>query len=63
MINDDKPIEYRKDFMKIKFASGDVLSLGKAVNILDMIVIAASVLERNDKYYSQIFFHECAYKL
>ena len=63
VINDDKPIEYRKDFMKIKFASGDDLSLGKAVNILDMIIIAASVLERNDKYYPQIFFHECGYKL
>ena len=27
------------------------------------IIVVASVLERHDKYYPQIFLHECAYKL
>ena len=63
VINDDKPIEYRKDFMKIKFESDDDLNLHKAFNILDMIIAAASVLEKNGKYYPQTFLHECAYKL
>ena len=63
VINNDKPIEYRKDFMKIKFESDDDLNLHKAFNILDMIIAAASVLEKNGKYYPQTFLHECAYKL
>ena len=63
VINDDEPIEYRKDFMKIKFESDDDLPLGKTFNILDMIIVVASVLEKNGKYYPQISLHECAYKL
>ena len=49
--------------MKIKFESDDDLSLGKTFNILDMIIVAASVLEKNGKYYLQYFLHECAHKL
>ena len=46
VINDDELIEYRKYFIKIKFESDDDLSLGKAFNILDMIIVVASVLEK-----------------
>ena len=63
VINDDEPIECRKYFMKIKFQSDDDLTLGKTFNILDMITVVASVLEKNGKYYPQIFLQECAYKL
>ena len=42
--------------MKIKFESGDDLPLDKAVNILDMIIIVASVLERNDTNIIHKFF-------
>ena len=49
--------------MKIKFKSDDDLPLGKAFNILDMIIVSASVYEKNGKYYPQTFLHECAYKL
>ena len=63
VINDDEPIKYRKEFMKIKFESDDDLPLGKTFNILDMIIVAASVLEKNGKYYTKIFSHECTYKL
>ena len=50
VIIDDEPIEYRKDFMKIKFESDDELHLGKIFIILD-IIVTASVLENNGKYY------------
>ena len=63
VIIDDEPIEYRKDFMKIKFESDDDLLLSKTFNILDMIIDVASALEKNGKYYPQTFLHECAYKL
>ena len=46
--------------MKIKFESENDLPLGKTFYILDMIIVAASVLEKNGKYYPQIFLHECA---
>ena len=46
VINDDEPIEYRKYFIKTKFESDDDLPLGKAFNILDMIIAVASVLEK-----------------
>ena len=51
-INDDEPIKYRKDFMKIRFESVDDFLSSKTFNILDMIIAAASVLERNGKYLS-----------
>ena len=59
VINDDEPIKYRKDVMKIKFESDDDLPLGKTFNILDMIIMVASVLEKSGKCYPQIFLHEC----
>ena len=46
VINEDEPIACRKDFMKVKFESDDDLPLGKVFNILDMVVAAASVLEK-----------------
>ena len=63
VINDDEPIKYRKDFMKIRFESYDDLSLDKAFSISDMIIAAASVLEKNGKYYLKIILDKCAYKL
>ena len=63
VINDDEPIEYRKDFMKIRFESDNDLPLDKTFNIVDMIIVTASVLEKNGKFYPRIFLHECAYKL
>ena len=53
-INDDETIEYRKDFLKSKFESDDDLPLGKTFNIPNMIIVFASVLERNGKCYPQI---------
>ena len=44
-INDDEPIEYRKDFMKIKFESNNDLPLGKTFKIFDMMIVVASVLK------------------
>ena len=49
--------------MKTRFESDDDLPLDKTFSISDMIIVAASVLEKNGKYYPQFFAHECAYKL
>ena len=53
----------KKDFMKIKFESDGDLPLGKTFSISDMIIVAASVPEKNGKYFPQTFLHECAFKL
>ena len=63
VINGDEPIKYKKDFMKIKFESDDNLPLGKTFSISDIIIVAASVLEKDGKFYPQIFLDECVYKL
>ena len=57
VINEDEPIEYRKDFMKNRFESDDDLTLGKTFNIPGMIIATTSVLEKNGKYYPQILLH------
>ena len=57
VINDDEPIKYRKNFMKIKFESDDDLPLGKTFIIIDMIIVVPSVLENKGKY-PQTFLHE-----
>ena len=62
VINDDEPIKYRKDFMKIRFQSDGNLPLGKTFSISDMIIAAAFVFEKNGKFYPQMFLHECVYK-
>ena len=62
-MNDDEPIECRKDFAKVKFESDDDLPMGKAFNNLDMIIVSASALEKNGKNHPETFLHECAYKL
>ena len=41
----------------------DDLPLGKTFSISDMMIVAASVLEKNGKYYQQIFLHEFTYDL
>ena len=49
--------------MKIKFESDDNLPLGKTFSISDIIIVSASVLEKDGKFYPQIFLDECVYKL
>ena len=54
MINDGEPINYSNDFMMIKFDShdDDDLSVGITLDILGMIIVTASMSEKNGKYYT-----------
>ena len=56
VINDDEPIKYRKDFMKIRFQSDGNLPLGETFSISDMIIAAVFVFEKNSKFYAQMFY-------
>ena len=43
--------EYEKDFMKIKFNSGDNLPLNKILKIHNMTIVIRSVFQEGGKYY------------
>ena len=45
--------------MKTNFELDDDWPLGKPFNVLDMIIVAASVYAKNGKCYPKNFSHEC----
>ena len=55
-INGDKPGEYKKDFMKIKFDSGDSLPYNKTLKLHNMSITVLSILGEDGKHYPQVFF-------
>ena len=59
LISGYKPIEYKKDFMKIKFESDDDFPLSKILNIPVCIIIVRSVFPENNiihKYFYMSVF-------
>ena len=62
MIHGNKPIEYGKDFTKIKFESDYHLPLGKKLCIPVCIITAGSAFQENNNYYPQVHLHECLYE-
>ena len=59
----DKPGEYGKDFMKIKFNSDDNLSLNKILRLHNLTIVARSVFQEDNNYYPQVFLDEYLYEL
>ena len=45
--------------MKIKFESDDDLPLGETLNIPVCVITVRSVFQKKNKYYPQVFLHEC----
>ena len=62
LIRGNKPIEYKKDFIKIKFESADDLPLSKILDIPLCVIIVRCIFQENNKYYPQVFSHECFYE-
>ena len=62
-INEGKIGECDKDFMKIKFDTGDNLPLNKTLKFHNMAVVIRSVFEEDSKFYPQIYLNECLYEL
>ena len=52
---------YDEKYMKIKFNSGDELTLNKTIEIPIMTIVARAIFHENDKYYPQDFLDECLY--
>ena len=59
----DKPGEYRKDFMKIKFNLDDNLPLNKILKLHNLTIVVKSIFQEDNKYYPQFFLDECLYEL
>ena len=55
--------DYEKDYIKIKFNSGDDLSLNKQLKFHNMIITIRSVFEENSTLYPQVFLDDTLYEL
>ena len=53
--------DYEKDYMKIKFNSGDDLPLNKSLKFTLMTIIC--VFEENGKLYPRVFLDDTLYEL
>ena len=49
--------------MKIKFNSDDHLSLNKALELHNIVIVVRAVFHEGNNYYTQVFIDECLYKL
>ena len=55
--------DYEKDYMKIKFNSGDDLPLNKPLKFHNMTITIRSVFEEDVKLYPQVFLDDTLYEL
>ena len=55
--------DYDEQYMKIKFNSDNELPLNKTIEIPTITIAVRAVFHENNKYYSQVSFDECLYKL
>ena len=62
MINGSKSGEYGKDYVKVKFNSGDDVPLNKQLKFINLTIIFRTVFEEDCKYYPQLFLDECLYE-
>ena len=60
--NGGTQIKY-KIFMKIRFESVVDLPIGEIINIPSFIIVTRSVFQEYNKYYPQVYLHECLYEL
>ena len=56
-------VEYDKDYMKTKFESNNIFSVGKDVNICLATIIITCFFAQDGKYYPQLFLDDGLYKL
>ena len=59
----DKPGEYGKDFMEIKFNLDDNLPLNKTLRLHNLAIIVRSVFQEQTKGYPLAFLDECLCEL
>ena len=60
---DNKPVEYGKYIIKIKFNSDDNLPLNKLSKPHNLTVVVRSVFQEDSRYYPHVFLDDCLYEL
>ena len=60
--NDNKLKEYGKDYMKIKFNSGDNLTLKKILKLRILTIIIRNIFEKDGKYYPDDYLDDFLYE-
>ena len=55
--------DYDNKYRKIKFTSGEELPLNKTIEIPTIAIVVRAFFLENNKYYPQVFFDECLYKI
>ena len=55
--------DYEKDYMKIKFNSGDELPSNKPLKLHNMTINIRSVFKEDGKFYPQVFLDDTLYEL
>ena len=55
--------DYNEKYMKIKLNSDDVLPLNETIEIPKMITVLRVIFHESNKYYSQVSWDQCLYKL
>ena len=62
-IDNNKSGQYERDYIKIKFNSGDKLPLNKQIKFLNVTEVIRSAFEDDGKYHAQVFLNNCLYEL
>ena len=55
--------DYVEKYMKIKLNLDDELPLNKTIEIPSMTTVVRATFHENNKYYLQVFFDKCLYKI
>ena len=62
-INGGKRVEYGKDFEKVRFESGNDLSMNKPIKLCLLTIIIRCVFSEDGKFYPQLFLDDALYEL
>ena len=62
-INVSKSGEYEKDCMRIKLSSDDDLPLNKILKLHMLTIIVRFIIEKDGKYYLQVFLDDCLHEV
>ena len=61
-VNDELPVVYDKDYMKIQFDSNYDLPLNRLMKFHALMIVIRQVFEKNNVFYPQVFLDDCLYE-
>ena len=55
--------DYDEKLIRIKLYSDDKFPLNKTIEIPFMVIVVRAIFYENNKYFPQVFWDECLYKI